>query len=53
MPSLVKRPIIAPCTKHYHNAQTPHTYVIHESFLLYFISKIVARLEKAEAPCYV
>jgi len=27
--------------------------VIHESFLLYFISKIVATLEEAEAPCYM
>jgi len=30
------------------------THIVkHESFLLYFISKIVARLEKAEAPCFM
>jgi len=27
--------------------------VIHESFLLYFTPKIVARLEEAEAPCFM
>jgi len=27
--------------------------VIHESFLVYFISKIAARLEEAEAPCFM
>jgi len=27
--------------------------VIHEYFLLYFISKIVARLEEEEAPCFM
>jgi len=27
--------------------------VIHEFFLLYFISKIVARLEEAEAPSFM
>jgi len=27
--------------------------VIQESFLLFFISKIVARLEEAEAPCFM
>jgi len=26
--------------------------VIHESFLLYFISKIVAKIEEAEVPCF-
>jgi len=26
---------------------------IHEFFLLYFITKIVARLEEAEAPCFM
>jgi len=26
---------------------------IHEFFLLYFISKVVARLEEAEAPCFM
>jgi len=29
------------------------TIVIHESFLLYFIPKIVDRLEEAEAPCFM
>jgi len=27
--------------------------VIHKYFLLYFISKIVIRLEEAEAPCFM
>jgi len=27
--------------------------VIHESFMLYFIPKIVARLEEVEAPCFM
>jgi len=39
----VKRPI-APCTK----PTTMSKLIIHESFLLHFISKIVAWLEEAE-----
>jgi len=55
MHSLVKRPIIALCTKLNHNEQTLHTYcnLLYESFLLYFISKIAARLEEEEAPCFM
>jgi len=51
MYSLVKRP--STMYKPYHNEQLCTHIVIHESFLLYFILKIVARLGEAEAPCFM
>jgi len=51
MHSSVKR--LAPCTKPYHNEQTLHTYCYSQILLLYFIPYIVARLEEAEAPCFM
>jgi len=51
MHSLVKCP--STMYKTLPHEQTPHTIVIHESFLLYFIPKFVDRLQEAEAPCFM